>query len=108
MNRLEYEEAKNRLEEVTRKLKQEALTDEERKRLEREGRELAKAVMSPWLPFSWRHRIVMLLIALVGVWGVLEGQYYWALIWLGLFVFSPRLVGKCLDAMGGLKENDET
>lgn len=107
MDKKEYEEVKNRLEEVTRRLKEDPLTEEERRRLESEGRELARAVMSPWLPFSWRHRVIMFLIASIGVWGLLEGHYYLMLIWLTLFVFSPRLVGKCLYAVGGLRENDE-
>lgn len=106
MDRREHEQAKGRLEEVTRRLREESLSDEERRNLEREGRRLARTVMSPWLPFRWRHRIAMLVIAAIGFWGLVEGHSYLLLTWLTLFIFSPRLVGKFLFTLGGLKEED--
>jgi hypothetical protein len=101
MDKQQYEEAKTRLEEVTRILKHEKISPEERNRLEREGKELAKIVMSPWIPFSWGHRLIMIAIAAIGLWGLMEGQYLLVLLWLLLPLFSPRVVGKCISAVTG-------
>ncbi|MBP1741498.1 MAG: hypothetical protein H6Q48_3791, partial [Deltaproteobacteria bacterium] len=58
MDRAQYDEAQKRLEEVTRILKNEKLGPGERGRLEKEGKELARVVMSPWLPFNWSYRLM--------------------------------------------------
>lgn len=108
VNRELYEKAQNRLEEVTRRLKHDPLSTEERAELEREGRELARVIMSPWVPFDWRYRVVMLIIAALGLWGLIEGYYFLMSVWLLLLIFSPRVVGKCLYALGGLKEEERS
>ena len=94
MDRAQYDEAQKRLEEVTRILKNEKLGPEERERLEREGKELARVVMSPWLPFNWSYRMMMVAIGAIGFYGLAEGQYLLVLIWLLLPLFSPRIIGK--------------
>jgi hypothetical protein len=104
MDRVQYEEAQRRLEEVTRILKNEKLSPDERERLEREGKELARAVMSPWLPFSWNYRVMMLVIAAIGFWGLAEGVYLLVLVWLLLPIFSPRIIGRLIVRISGLKD----
>ena len=104
MDRVQYEEAQKRLEEVTRILKNEKLSPDERERLEREGKELARAVMSPWLPFSWNYRIMMVVIAAIGFWGLAEGVYLLVLVWLLLPIFSPRIIGRFIVRISGLKD----
>ena len=103
MEKEQYEEVKRRLEEVTKRLRHEKMSAEERERLEREGNQLARAVMSPWLPFGWGYRIVMVVIAAVGFLGLIEGQYSLILLWLVLPFFSPRIVGECLNAVTGFR-----
>ncbi len=104
MDKAQYEEAQKRLEEVTRILKTEKLSPGERERLEREGKELARAVMSPWLPFSWNYRIMMAVIAAIGFWGLAEGVYLLVLVWLLLPIFSPRIIGRLIVRVSGLKD----
>ena len=104
MEKEQYEAAKVRLEEVTMKLKYEKISPEERERLEREGKELAIVVMSPWFPFDWRYRIIMIVIAAIGFWGLIQGQYFFCLVWLLLPLFSPRIVGKFLGVITGFKD----
>jgi len=104
MDRRQYEEAKTRLEEVTRKLRYEEISPEERSRLEREGKELAGIIIRPWIPFSWGYRIVMLLIAAVGFLGLAEGNCFLLLAWLLLPLFPPRMVGTFLGTISGLKD----
>ena len=99
-----YEAAKARLEEITIRLKYEKISPEERERLERDGKELAIVVMSPWVPFDWRYRIVMIVIAAIGFWGLIQGQYLFMLVWLLLPLFSPRIVGKFLGLVTGFKD----
>ncbi len=107
MERQEYEEAKKRLEEVTRKLRREPLSPEERERLEKEGNQLARAVMSPWIPFGWGYRVAMLVIVAIGLWGLSEEQYLLMLVWLALPFFSPRVVGELLNAVTGFKKEQQ-
>jgi hypothetical protein len=104
MDRKQYEEAVVRLEEVTGILKHGKISPEERNRLEREGKELARVVMSPWLPFRWDYRIVMMIIAAIGFWGFSQGNYLFILLWLLLPIFSPRIMGKCIGAITGFKD----
>ncbi len=104
MEKEQYEAAKVRLEEVTMKLKYENISPEERQRLEKEGKELAIAVMSPWFPFDWRYRIVMIAITAIGFWGFIQGQYLFMLVWLLLPLFSPWIVGKFLGVITGFKD----
>ena len=104
MDRQQYEEAKTRLEEVTRKLRYEQMSLEERTRLEREGRELARIIVSPWIPYGWGYRIVMLAIAAVGFFGLAQGNHFLALAWLLLPLFSPRMVGAFLGKISGFKD----
>jgi hypothetical protein len=104
MDRAQYDEAQKRLEEVTRILKNEKLGPEERERLEKEGKELARVVMSPWLPFNWSYRMMMVAIGAIGFYGLVEGQYLLLLIWLLLPLFSPRIIGRCIVAIAGLKD----
>ncbi len=105
MDKEQFEEAKTRLQEVTRRLKHEEISPQERERLEKEGRELMKVIMSPWLPLGWSYRMLMILVAGIGLWGFIEGNYVLMLLWLLLPLFSPRIVGKCLRATAGLDEH---
>ena len=104
MDREQYEEAKGRLEELTRILKYEKLSPQERERFEKEGKELAIVVISPWFPFDWRYRIVMIVIIAIGFWGLIQGQYLFMLVWLLLPLFSPQIVGKFLGIITGFKD----
>ncbi len=104
MNKEQYKEATTRLEEVTRILKHERISQEERERLEREGKDLAKVIISPWIPFSWGYRIAMMILAAVGFLGIIEDNYILLLPWLLLPLFSPRVIGKCVGAISGLKD----
>ena len=104
MEREQYEEVKMRLEEITKRLRDENISSAERDRLEKEGKELTRIVMSPWIPFDWRYRIVMIAIAAIGFWGLIQGNYFFILIWLLLLIFSPRAVGKFLMSIAGFKD----
>lgn len=105
MDREEYERAKKRLEEVTRTLKYENISIPERERLEKEGRELAKLMMSPWIPFDWGYRMIMIFITAVGFWGLTQGMHFLMLLWLLLPIFSPRIIGKFLIAITGFQDS---
>jgi len=104
MNREQYKEATVRLEEVTRRLRYESISPEERARLEGEGKELARMIVSPWIPFSWGYRSIMMVLAAVGLLGIAEENYLLLLAWLPLPLFSPRVVGKLVGAISGFKD----
>lgn len=104
MDRERHEEAKMRLEKVTGMLRHENISPEERDSLEREGKELARVVVSPWLPFDWKYRIVIIAITAIGFWGLIQGKYFLILLWLLLPLFSPRILGEFLMLIAGLKD----
>ena len=85
-------------------MRHENISPQERDSLEREGKELARVVVSPWLPFDWKYRIVIIAIAAIGFWGLIQGQYFFMLVWLLLPLFSPRIVGEFLMFIAGLKD----
>ncbi len=104
MDKEQYEGAKKRLEEVTRRLKYDQLSPQEREQLEKEGKGLMGIIMSPWIPVSSGYRILMLVVIGIGFWGLLEETYSYLLIWLLLPLFSPRVIGKCLSSAAGLRD----
>jgi hypothetical protein len=104
MDKEQYEEAKTRLEKVTGMLRHENMSPEERDHLEREGKELARVVMSPWLPFDWKYRIVIIAFAAIGFLGLIQGKYFFMLVWLLLPLFSPRIIGEFFMLIAGLKD----
>ena len=104
MDREQFEGAKKRLEEVTRRLKYDPISPQEREQLEREGRGLMEMIMSPWIPVSFGYRVLMLVIVAIGFWGLIEGKVLYLLIWLLLPLFSPRVIGKLLAASAGLRD----
>ncbi len=104
MTREEYKEATVRLEEVTRRLRYHTLSQEERERLEREGKELAKIIVSPWIPFNWGYRIIMTVLAGIGFLGIVDANYLLLWAWLLLPIVSPRAVGKLVSAISGFKD----
>ena len=104
MDKEQYEEAKTRLQKVTGMLRHENISPQERDRLESEGKELARIVISPWLPFDWKYRIVIIAFTAIGFWGLIQGKYLFTLVWLLLPLFSPRIVGEFLMFIAGLKD----
>ena len=105
MDRAHYNEAKLRLKEITERLRCDDLSASDRESLEKEGKTLTKIVMNPWIPFDWTYRIVMMAIAAIGCWGLIRGHYLLVLIWLLLFIFSPRVIGQVLMRIAGIKDS---
>lgn len=100
MNRDTYEEAKKQLAEVSRVLKEENLTPEERQKFERLQAQLSGVLLRPWLPFGWGRRSIMLVLFATGAVGALGGNSYFLLAWVFLLFFSPRAVGEISYALG--------
>lgn len=107
MNREQFEEAKRVSVEVAAELKRGDLTPEQRAQLELHQVQLAGAMLSTWLPFSWWRRAVMLVLLLLGLLWVLGGSAVWAVAWLLMLMFSPRVVGEVTQAFGRLMESND-
>ena len=54
---------------------------------------LAGSILSPWLPYGFSRRLLMLAIVALGVQQAVVGNYQALLWWLLLPAFSPRIVG---------------
>ena len=100
MNRETYEEAKRQSEEIAKLLKDGNLTTEEKQKLETLQAQLAGGLLRPWLPFGWARRSIMVVLLLVGVYGLTVGNNYFLLAWVVLLFFSPRFVGEFSYALG--------
>jgi hypothetical protein len=100
MTHEELEEVKKQSAEITRLLKEGNLTAEEKQKLETLQARLSGALLSPWLPFGWVRRLIMVVLFLVGAIGVTQGNTYFLFSWLLLLLFSPRLVGEVAYAFG--------
>ena len=100
MNKEKYEEAKKTSQEIERLLKEGNLTSEERQKFEELHAQLAGVLFRPCLPVDWGRRGIMIFIFLIGLYGMIQGHLLWALIWLLLINFSPRIVGEVAYALG--------
>ena len=100
MTRDEFEEAKQQSAEIAKLLKEGNLTTEDRQKLEMRQTQLSGALLSTWLPFGWGRRSIMIVLLLVGAYGIVEGNGYFLIAWLLLLLFSPRAVGWLAFAFG--------
>ncbi len=94
MNRESYNEAKVVLEEITRVLKEDNLSTEEKQKLELSKAQLSGQLLSIWWPFDWTRRSIMIALFLVGLYGLIEGSTHFLWAWSVLVLFSPRMVGE--------------
>lgn len=98
----EFEEAKKQSAEIAKLLRDGSLAPEDRQKLEMLQTQLAGTLLSPWLPFNWERRAIMIVLFLVGAIGLVEGNSYFLFSWLFLLLFSPRLMGEFAFALGRL------
>src|SRR5579864_5235963 len=96
MNRKEYAATKAKLASINQALREGHLTAEERTKLEATSVALTSQLVSPWLPVSREGRVFVLLLALIGGYGVWEESIVLMMAWPSLLLFSPRLVGGSL------------
>ena len=100
MNSDEYKEAKKRFEAIDRSLKNDNLSPEERKNLGKLHAQLAAVLLHPLIPADWGRRIIMILVFLIGLYGIVGGNPQSIWVWILLPLFSPRIVGKIAYAIG--------
>jgi hypothetical protein len=100
MDRITHEEAKKNFKKITELLKEGNLSAEEKQKFETLKAQLAGVLFRTWLPFDWVRRSIMIVLFLVGLYGLVEGHYLLLMAWLILLFFSPRFVGEFIYAIG--------
>ena len=100
MDRKTHEEVKKNFEKITELLKDGNLLVEEKQKFETLKAQLAGILFRTWLPFDWVRRSIMIVLFLVGLYGLVEGNYILLVAWLILLFFSPRFVGEFSYAIG--------
>ncbi|MFZ5559493.1 MAG: hypothetical protein ACOZAL_01735 [Patescibacteria group bacterium] len=105
--REEIKKAGKAIEEINKALndKNLNLSTEERKEFEKIQAQLSALVLSPWFPLDWVRRTMMLIVFLVGLYGMVRVGYLFILFWLLLLPFSPRIaavitrfIGRCMSS----------
>lgn len=105
MNRAEYEEAKRMLEEISVSARDERLSPSERDKLKILAAGLSGQLMSIWIPFGWERRTIMVVLLLLGLYGLFSGHFYWVFAWVLILLFSPRAVGNTAYLIGKISRS---
>jgi hypothetical protein len=100
MDKETYDLAKKQLDEVTEHLKGDDLTIEQREELEILQAKLSGGLLSIWFPMGIGRKLIMVVIFLVGIYGLVIGNHYFLFSWIILPMFSPRLMGEVSYFMG--------
>ena len=100
MNKGQRAELKQTLKQIHRALEVENLTLEERHHFELLAACLAGQLASVWFPVDWGRRTLMILIFLIGLYGLILGRHILMWAWVALPIFSPRLMGEVAHALG--------
>lgn len=100
MTRDEFEEAKKQSAAIAKLLKKGNPTVEDWEKLELLQAQLSGALLSTWLPFGWGRRLIMIVLFIIGAYGLAEGNSYFLFAWLFALLFSPRIVGEVAFAFG--------
>lgn len=102
MNKQEYEEAKKLLEQITKLVDEGGITDEEKEKLEINKAQLSGQLLSIWWPFDLKRRLIMIVLFLIGLYGVTTGNAGLIWAWLAMIFFSPRIMGEVAFRIGQL------
>ena len=100
MDKETYGSAKKTLEEINEHLKSDDLTVEQREELEVHSAKLSGVLLSIWFPMGIARKLIMVVIFLVGIYGLVIGNHYFLFSWIILPMFSPRLMGEVSYFMG--------
>ncbi|MBT6329469.1 MAG: hypothetical protein HOJ34_06765 [Kordiimonadaceae bacterium] len=88
------EDVRKTLNAVHKMLQDETLTSEQRKEFEAQAALLSGTIMSGWLPYGIKRRLLMAGIIILGIYGLFVENYQVFVWWLLLPAFSPRIVGE--------------
>ncbi|OPY76777.1 MAG: hypothetical protein A4E65_03094 [Syntrophorhabdus sp. PtaU1.Bin153] len=102
MNKDTYEEARKASREIEDLLKAGNLTPEEETKLRTAYSQLAGVLMSPWFPADWGRRAIMLLLFILGSYGLTDGHHLFLILYALCLLFSPRTVGELAMLYGRL------
>ena len=91
---------KKQLKEITELLKSDGLTIEQREEFELLSAKISGSLLSVWLPVDIGRRLIMVILFLIGLYGLMNGNNYFLISWIFLPMFSPRLVGEIAHLMG--------
>jgi hypothetical protein len=106
MTRKEYEELKWLLAETQAELREGNLSPVLTAALEHCSVAMAGALMSIWVPIDWGRRTIMIVLFLVGLYGVISGPLWLIVAWLAAATMSPRIFGEVSFALGRFRSGD--
>jgi hypothetical protein len=98
-----YAEAQKVLAEIQHELATAPLTAAQRKELELHAARLSGILLSPWLPVTFRSRLIAAGIILLGLQQAWTGNYEPLVFWVLLPFFSPRIVGEGAFLLGRIR-----
>jgi len=105
MDKQTHDQLKKQFEATKKLLESGLLSPEEKNKFNELNAQLAGAMLSSWLPADWIRRILMVIIFLVGFYGIFEISSYFLILLILSLLFSPRIVGEIAIFMGKIKGN---
>ena len=107
MKNEQHNKLKESFDNISKILQNQNLSVEERKNFENLHAELAGALLSSWLPIGGGRKFIMLIIALVAIYFLLQSAYLLMIITLIILcMFSPRIIGEIAILIGKAKGNN--
>lgn len=103
MDKEQYDQIKKASEVIAHSLKNDDLSTEEREKLETTLAQMSGYLCSPWLPVGIGRKIIMMVLLVIGIYGIIIDKQIIAVCWLLIPLFSPRLMGEALRIVGKIK-----
>ncbi|MDO8283281.1 MAG: hypothetical protein Q7U10_11785 [Thermodesulfovibrionia bacterium] len=105
MNSEEHKALKDALALIQEEIDKGNLSLEEKEAFESTSAQIAGLLCRAWFPRDLGRRLIMLLIMIIGFIGLVYDHKLLMLCWLVLPLFSPRLMGEVLFAIGSVKNS---
>jgi len=106
MDKEEEKKLKEILKATSKLTESELFTKEQKEPFEEVQAKIAGALMRSWLPSGWVRKVLMLIIFLIMLFGLFNGQYFYLLLIFLLAIFSPRVIAEVAMFIGRLKGDE--
>ena len=107
MNETENKLLIKSLHEINETLNDQSLnfSQEDRLKLKETKALISTALLSSWLPIDTTRKVTMIILFIVGLYGIINSSIFFIIFWIPLPFFSPRIVEKVAMFFGKINGN---